>query len=283
MHASPATLDRSHYDLVWQDDFDGLTLDETHWLPHYLPHWSTPDRTAARYEIRDGVLRLLIEADTPPWCPALDGDLRVSSLQTGVFAGPVGSKEGQLQFHPDVVVRTTQENRALFTVHRNLIEIRMRALADPRAMVSLWMIGLEDTPEHSSEINVAEIFGRNVKSDRAHIGMGVHPFGDPAIIDDFVETEVAIDVREWHTYSADWSPDHIAWYIDDRLIRVVEQSATYPMQLMLDVYEFPPEDDAPDPRDPADYPKAFEVDWVRVSCRRPEPGGGCLEPERVSA
>ena len=279
----PATLDRSRYDLVWQDDFDQPALDETHWLPHYLPHWSTPDRTAARYEIRDGVLRLLIEADTPPWCPALDGDLRVSSLQTGVFAGPVGSSQGQLQFHPDVVVRTAQENRALFIVHRELIEGRMRALADPRAMVSLWMIGLEDTPEHSSEINVAEIFGRKVTGDRAHIGMGVHPFGDPAIMDDFVETEVAIDVREWHTYSADWTPDHIAWYIDDRLIRVVEQSADYPMQLMLDVYEFPPADDTPDPRDPADYPKVFEVDWVRVSRRREEPGGGCLEPERVSA
>jgi hypothetical protein len=263
-----AALDRSQYELVWQDDFDKPTLDETHWLPHYLPHWSTPDRTAARYELRDSVLRLLIEADMPPWCPALDGDLRVSSLQTGVFAGPVGSKEGQLQFHPDVVVRTAQENRALFTVQRNLIETRMRALADPRAMVSLWMIGLEDTPEHSSEINVAEIFGRNVESDRAHIGMGVHPFGDPAIIDDFIEMEIAIDVREWHTYSADWTPDHIAWYVDDRLIRVVEQSAAYPMQLMLDVYEFPPDDDTPDPRDPADYPKAFEVDWVRVSRRR---------------
>lgn len=265
MVSLPTTLDRSLYDVAWQDDFDEPTLDEAHWLPHYLPHWSTPDRTATRYQIRDSVLRLLVEADTPPWCPALDGDLRVSSLQTGVFAGPVGSKAGQLQFHPDVVVRTAQENRALLTVHHGLVEGRVRALADRRVMVSLWMIGLEDAPEHSSEINVAEIFGRNVKRDRADIGMGVHPFGDHAIIDDFVETEVAIDVREWHTYSAEWTPDRIAWYVDDRLIRVVEQSPTYPMQLMLNVYEFPIDDD---PRDPADYPKAFEVDWVRVSRQR---------------
>jgi beta-glucanase (GH16 family) len=79
--------------------------------------------------------------------------------------------------------------------------------------------------------------------------------------------EFAIDVREWHTYSADWAPDHIAWYIDDQLIRVVEQSADYPMQLMLGLYEFPPDDGTPDPRNPADYPKIFEVDWVRVSRR----------------
>jgi hypothetical protein len=266
MESAPATsLDRSGYEVAFEDDFDRPTLDETHWLPHYLPHWSTPDRTAARYEIRDGVLRLLIEADHAPWCPALDGDLRVSSLQTGVFAGPVGSTVGQLQFHPDVVVRTAQQNRALFTTQYGLIETRMRALEDPRAMVSLWMIGLEDEPEHSSEINVAEIFGRTVEPRRARIGMGVHPFGDPAIVDEFVAEEVAIDVRDWHTYSADWTPERVAWYVDDRLIRVVGQSATYPMQLMLGLYEFPVDDD---PRDPAAYPKAFEVDWVRVSRRR---------------
>ena len=266
MHKAPdAVLYRHDYQVEFEDDFDDSTLDETHWLPHYLPHWSTPDRTATRYEIRDGVLRLLIEADTPPWCPALDGDLRVSSLQTGVFAGPVGSTIGQLQFHPDVVVRTAHENRTLFATHQGLIEIGMRALDDPRAMVSLWMIGLEDEPSRSSEINIAEIFGRDVAAASARIGMGVHPFGDPAIVDDFVAEEIPIDVREWHTYAADWTPERVAWYIDDRLVRVVDQSATYPMQLMLGIYEFPIDDDR---RDPQNYPKAFEVDWVRVSQRR---------------
>jgi hypothetical protein len=262
--AAPVTLDHSVFEIAFEDDFDGPTLDKTHWLPDYLPHWSTPDRTAARYEVRDGVLRLLIEADHLPWCPELDGDLRVSSLQTGVFAGPPGFKVGQLQFHTDVVVRSAQQNRALVTVHHGLIETRMRALDDPRVMVALWMIGLEDAPERSSEICVAEIFGRDVRSDRARIGMGVHPWADPAITDDFVAEGIAIDVRDWHTYSADWTPDRVAWYVDDRLIRVVDQSATYPMQLMLGIYEFPIDDD---PRRPADYPKTFEVDWVRVSRR----------------
>jgi hypothetical protein len=259
---APATLDHTAYEVAFEDDFDGPALDEARWLPHYLPHWSTPDRTAARYEIGGGALRLLIEADQPPWCPELDGDLRVSSLQTGVFAGSAGSKVGQLQFHPDVVVRAPQQNRALLSVHHGLIEARMRALDDPRAMVALWMIGLEDAPERSSEICMAEIFGRDVQSDRARIGMGVHPWADPAITEDFVAEELAIDVRDWHTYSADWTSDRIAWYVDDRLIRVVEQSASYPMQLMLGIYEFPIPHD---PRHPADYPKAFEVDWVRMS------------------
>jgi beta-glucanase (GH16 family) len=132
-------------------------------------------------------------------------------------------------------------------------------------MVALWMIGFEDEPERSAEICVAEIFGRDVRPDHARVGMGLHPWADPAITDDFLQEDLAIDVRDWHTYAADWTADRVAWYIDDRLIRVVEQSPTYSQQLMLGIYEFPVEGDE---RPSADYPKAFEVDLVRVSQRR---------------
>jgi hypothetical protein len=265
MRAPAETLDRDAFAVEFEDDFDAATLDEAHWLPHYLPQWSTPDRSAARYEIRDSVLRLLIEADTPPWCPELDGDLRVSSIQTGVFAGPPGSSVGQLQFHTDVIVRTPQRDRALVAPRYGLVEARMRALGDPRLMVALWMIGLEDTPERSSEICVAEIFGRDVRAGGARVGMGLHPWADPTITDDFLQEDLAIDIRDWHTYAADWTDQRVAWYVDDRLVRVVEQSPTYPQQLMLGVYEFPIDGDE---RPAADYPKTFEVDHVRVSQRR---------------
>ena len=73
-------------------------MDLGRWIPHYLPHWSTRERSAARYAIADGRLSLLITANQQPWCPDLDGEVRVSSLQTGVFAGPVGSTVGQHRF-----------------------------------------------------------------------------------------------------------------------------------------------------------------------------------------
>lgn len=254
-------LDRSAFDVEFEDPFDADTLDERRWIPHYLPHWSTPDRTAARYEIREGRLRLLIEADQPPWCPELDGDLRVSSIQTAVFAGPVGTPNGQHRFAPDAIVRTEQASRTLYTPEYGLIELRARALDDPRVMVALWMIGVGDKPERSGEICVAEIFGRDVGLDRARVGMGIHPFEDPALVDDFIAVDLPIDVRVPHTYAASWTSDHVAWYVDDQLVRVSDESPAYPMQLMLGIYEFPA--DGPDERPPEAYPKAFEVDWVR--------------------
>jgi len=257
-----ATLDRSGQDPVFEDAFRGAALDEGHWIAAYLPQWSTPDRTAARYAVGETGLRLRIDADQPPWCPELDGDLRVSSIQTATFSGPLGSSIGTHPFHPDARVRTPQPSRVLFAPERGLIEVRMRALDDPRAMVALWMVGIGDEPGRSGEICVAEIFGRNVGADRAAVGMGIHPFADADLSDDFAEVELAIDARDWHTYSSDWQAGRVDWFVDDRHVRTVRQSPGYPLQLMLGIYELPAE--GPDERLRSAYPRVFEVDVVRA-------------------
>ncbi|MDQ3182041.1 MAG: hypothetical protein M3Q62_00565 [Actinomycetota bacterium] len=41
--------------------------EEGRWIPYYLPQWSSRERSAARYEVGGGRLRLLIEAKQQPW------------------------------------------------------------------------------------------------------------------------------------------------------------------------------------------------------------------------
>ena len=79
--------------------FTGQSLDPQVWFPFYLPHWSSREQSAATYVIRDGELHLLIPPHQPLWCSDLhDEPLRVSGVQTGSFAGPVGSTIGQQPF-----------------------------------------------------------------------------------------------------------------------------------------------------------------------------------------
>jgi hypothetical protein len=248
------------FELDFDGGFDGEDLDLRRWLPYYLPQWSSRERSRARYELAGGRLRLLIEADQEPWCPELDGEVRVSSLQTGVFAGPVGSGVGQHRFHPEAVVREAQENVRLYTPRYGRIELRAQAPDDPRVMVALWMIGYEDEPDRSAEICVCEIFGRDVEPGRAAVGMGVRPFGDPRIAGDFEQVPVAIDAREPHEYAAEWTPDGVAFLVDGAPVKAVTDSPAYPMQLMLGIYEFPEEGRE---RVPEEYPKAFVVESVR--------------------
>jgi Glycosyl hydrolases family 16 len=254
-------ISKAGYELAFEETFDGDALDRTRWLPYYLPQWSSRAAAAARYRLGDGVLRLLIEADQPPWCPEFDGRTRVSSLQTGVFAGPPGSTVGQSRFKPGLVVRETQQPARLYTPRYGLFELRAKAVDDPRCMVALWMIGYEDQPDRSAEICICEIFGRNVTARSVGVGMGLRPFGDASIRDEFSVVTLDMDPRAFHLYAAEWTPEHVAFFVDHRLVKLVRQSPGYPMQFMLGIYEFP--DDTP-PTEPArPYPKQFVVDYFR--------------------
>ena len=254
-------VSKDGYELEFEDTFDGDALDRARWLPYYLPQWSSREAAAARYRLGDGLLRLVIEADQPPWCPEFDGQTRVSSLQTGVFAGPVGSTTGQSRFKPGLVVRQAQDAARLYTPRYGLFELRAKANDDPRCMVALWMIGYEDQPQRSAEICICEIFGRGMTADRAGVGMGLRPFEDPSIRDEFSVEDLAIDAREFHVYAAEWTPEHVAFFVDHRLVKLAEQSPDYPMQFMLDIYEFP--DDGQPARPSHPYPKQFVVDYFR--------------------
>jgi hypothetical protein len=269
-------LDRGRYELEVEDTFSSERLDTSLWIPHYLPQWSSRELGAARYDVGGGSLRLRIDADQPPWSPEWNGGLRVSSLQTGVFAGPVGSTAGQHRFRRDLVVREAQAPQALYTPRYGLVELRARAIADAACLVAMWMIGFEDRPERSAEICVMEVFGRDLGAASARVGMGVHPFGDRSIRDEFAAEPVAIDALEPHTYSAEWLPDRVAFYVDDDLVKVVHQSPGYPMQVMLNIYELA---DGPAPASRPDrYPKVFSVE--RFAGYRPVSGPGARLPAR---
>ena len=254
----PETIDYARYELEFDADFSGPDLDPAQWLPHYLPQWSSRDATRARYDVGEGLLTLRVDADQPPWSVEYDGAVRVSNLQTGVRSGPVGSGEGQHSFRDGLVVREAQREQRLYTPRYGVIEVRAAASADPHSMVALWMIGIEDVPEHSAEICVMEIFGSEVTDTSALVGMGVHPFNDPAVTDDFEKVRVELDVRDFHDYAVEWTPRGVRFFIDGLLVRSTTQSPDYPLQLMLDIFDFPPE-----AGDAGAYPKEFRVQRVR--------------------
>ena len=56
----------------------------------------------------------------------------------------------------------------------------------------------------------------------------------------------------------------MAFSVDGERVKTVEQSPSYPMQLMLGLYEFPDDRTTAGP-----YPKEFVVDYVRGYRRIP--------------
>jgi hypothetical protein len=265
MHDVPANpLEKPGYILEWHDEFAGPDIDRSKWLTAYLPQWSSRQRSEPRYLFREHALVLQITHDQQPWCPEFDGDVKASSIQTGVFAGPVGSTEGQHRFNPQLVVREAQTNTALYTPRYGYFECRAKAIATPGYLVSLWMIGYEDQPHRSGELCMFEIFGTDVSATVAKVGMGIHPYGDPQLVDEFVQQPVAMDATVFHIYALEWTPTQVDFYVDNQKIKTVHQSPEYPMQFMLSLYELP------GAAGQAGYPQEFAVDYVRAY----QPQGG---------
>lgn len=251
-------LDEGGYRIVREDRFDRPTLDTSLWLPHHLPQWSSRARSAARFDLVDDTLVLRVDADQDPWCPEFDGEVRVSSLQTGVASGPLGSAVGQHRFAPGARVREEQPTRWLFTPRFGVITLRACAELDPSCMAALWMVGLEERPEESGVIDVFEIFGRDLAPGRTTVRQNVKAFGDPALRDDLGSLELELDATDFHEYAVRWTADSVSFYVDGHLVRTVGQAPQYPMQLMLGLYEL--EHDG----EPGSYPKRFVVDRFRA-------------------
>lgn len=258
-------IEKPGYVLERHDEFDGPTLDTSLWLPYYLPHWSSRQQSTPRYTLENGHLVLRIDADQPPWCPEFDGAVRASSVQTGSYAGPVGSGEGQLRFSEACTVREAQNNVRLYTPQFGYVEIRCAGPTTGGNHASLWMIGYEDRPERSGEIALFEILGAHRCKTSSRIRYGLHPWSDPTLVDTFYEDELPIDTAQFHIYAVEWTPTHVDFYVDNRKLRTITQSPQYPMQFMLSLYEHPFSGAWTGPYNPNDpYPRRFTVDYFRV-------------------
>lgn len=153
------------------------------------------------------------------------------------------------------------EHRGL-TPRYGVIGARLAAIRHPQAMVAFWMIGVEESPDDCGEICIAEIFGSELGRAEGLVGVGVKQQTDPRLRTDFDTSRIDADLTQLHDYRAEWDPDEIRFFIDDRLVKTVHQQIDYPMMLMLEVYELP--DGSTGPRDTSAHPLRFTVERVTV-------------------
>ena len=245
---------------MFRDDFDGGELDRSVWLPHYLPAWSSKEATEAVYRVHESNLELTIPPGHPLWCADEHPEpLRVSGVQSGSFSGPVGSTIGQQRFRDGLLVREEQERFEGWLPSSGRVAVRCRMSLSPRSMGAMWLAGFEEHPEDGGELCVVEVFGRSIDGGSAEIGVGVKQVNDPRLAQDFVAPRLAVDVAEYHTYSVEWDGARAAFSVDGGQVHVCSHPPTYPMQVMLAVFDFPDWS-----RDESHEPSLM-IDWVEGS------------------
>lgn len=220
----------------FEDDFaDGV--DPAKWIAHYLPQWTVPERSAARYASVPEGLELRIESDQLDW-RAEDAPLRVSNLQTGVFSGPLGSARGTHRHRPDgLVVRTPMPLHLPFAPTAGRIDVTVAASTDAGCMLAAWLVGTEHLSEQDAgEICVFEIDAEAVgETTRARTGIKAHH--DPRLRQDMSEVVLPFDASRSHTWTVIWGHGETTIGCEGVIVRTLPQAPDYPMVLLIDLFE----------------------------------------------
>jgi hypothetical protein len=219
-----------------QDDFVAGPRSDL-WVDHYLPHWTTPERSAARYEATAAGLRLRIDADQPDWRPE-DAPMRVSNLQTGTFSGELGSKRGTHRHRADgLVVRTPTPLRLLWAPSAGRVDVTVSASLDRGCMLAAWLVGTEHEDERDAgEVCIFEIDAAAIASTTtARCGVKAH--GDARLTTDMAEIELPFDASQPHTWTALWGDGETVIGCEGTICRRIPQAPEYPMFLMIDLFE----------------------------------------------
>lgn len=239
------------------DDFTG-GVDPERWVAHYLPHWTTPERSAARVRRRPDGLELRIEADQLDWRPE-DAPLRVSNLQTGTFSGPLGSTVGTHRHRPDgLAVRTATPVRLLWTPSAGRVDVTVSAAGDSGCMLAAWLVGTEHlSPLDAGEICIFEIDAEAIDDDTrtttARTGVKAH--ADPRLTTDMAEVHLPLVATQPHTWTVIWGDGETTIGCEGAVVRRMSQAPAYPMFLLIDLFEIGPRSGS--------YPKTATIHRVR--------------------
>lgn len=139
-------------------------------------------------------------------------------------------------------------------------EVRMRS-AEMSGMLSS-LFTFHDSPDLPQEWNEIDIEHMGRYRDRTQFNIIT-----PGTVNHELHVNLPFNPHaDFHTYAIEWTPDYVAWHVDDveiiRELRSHVQTLIHPQKLMFNIW--PP--DIPDwagPFDPADLPVYAYYDWIR--------------------
>lgn len=257
----PNPLEKEGYRLIFHDEFDGEKINTDKWIPEYLPSWPK-DRSvcAPTYEMKNGIIRLIIDKNSKN---EFDKGMHISGFMSA-------SRTGLHHYDP--------KKKALHQIKTEATQINQYGYYEMRAKMqdgggvhcAWWLIGFEDDPNQSCEIDIFEIQGTDIN----RIWSTVHSWKDSTIQYHtehpwFANKKLA---EEFHIYGFDWTPEDVTVYVDGIQVMKHKAAITYPLIQIISFYDNRKAKDGwtgtYDPTIP--YPKSFDIDYIRMYKKIPK-------------
>ena len=254
-------LGKEGYRLIFHDEFDGKEIDRSKWIPEYLPSWPENRNVCTpTYEMKDGILRLIIDKNSKN---EFGDGMYISGFMSA-------SRTGMHRYDP--------KRKALHNIKTEATQINQYGYYEMRAKMQTgggvhcawWLIGFEDNPDQSCEVDIFEILG----TDENRIWSTVHSWKDSTIQYHtehpwFANKKLA---EEFHVYGFDWRPEGVTVYVDGIRVMSHQAAITYPLIQIISFYDNRKAKEAwtgtYDPSVP--YPKSFDIDYIRMYKKIPE-------------
>jgi beta-glucanase (GH16 family) len=243
--------DRSGWELVWSDEFEG-------------PAGHLPDAGNWRFDIGTDWGNAQLEYDTDrPENASLDG--------SGNLA--ITARRESYEGRAFTSARITTKD--LFEPQGGLIEARIRLPSGKGIWPAFWLLGanIDTVPwPGCGEIDIMEFRGQEPSVVLGSLHGPGYSGSNPITSEYFLEND-RFDT-DFHVYSVEWKENAISWFVDGVRYRTVNRSDVpgewvydHPFYIILNVavggnfVGFPGPDTV--------FPQTMLVDWVRVYERAP--------------
>jgi beta-glucanase (GH16 family) len=182
------------YDLVWNDEFSGETLNTTDWnIEAHEPGWVNAEWQKYVNETEN--------AETGN-ITVKDGKLVIKPIKTVDEDGSVSYTSG----------RINTQNKHDFTYGR--FEVRAKVPEGQGYLPAFWMMPTDENIygqwPRCGEIDIMEVMGQDTQKAMGTIHYG-NPHGQKQGENILTNGDYS---SEYHTYAVDWEPGKITWYID---------------------------------------------------------------------
>lgn len=256
------------YKLVWNDEFDGCSLDLTKWDYQYgdgseykLDEWGNSD--------------LEYYTDRPENVRVEDGKLILTAVRENTPYEGMEYTSGRIR-------TMTTEDEELFSLTYGRIEARIRMPSGEGVWPAFRMLPVDDSIygawAASGEIDIMKAGSGETEQIEGALYYGKEKPDELCQLG-FYKFQGRTDITEYHTYALDWGPDGICWYVDGYCYystntwsgRGKAAAADYtspapfdvPFYILLDLAVGETDDQEAD-LSAGDFPKSMEVDYVRV-------------------
>lgn len=270
-----------NFTMVFEDDFDGTTIDDTRWntqlvwgdqevinneQQYFVNPQRTPDFGYNPFKLENSILT--IEAIPTP--EELVDNLPEKCFLINEFRPPCQFLSGALSTHDK------------FNMTFGYVEARMKTSAISGALSSFYLFRRysgEGVEQHGPEIDILEYLGEN-------------PFGDEDAFQTYHYEDVNTGITrssptmsfknedgelysdEFHTYSVLWEPQLVIWYIDGQEIKRLSGPQVAARAMNIVTYLVAGSAWAPTPDENGTFPLQYEIDYIRAYQRDTFLGNG---------